>query len=142
MLINKENSQIYYLIPIDDNNTMLISEVSRQTTNNNLCEDFYNLYAVKIQLKKKLEPYESSEVKTKILIPCFKKIDRSYCGQIEILKGVEISKKGKEAKIVDINEYSELSFDNDSEFDNSVKISEFCDSVVIKEEFLFGKDKQ
>jgi len=49
MLINKENSQIYYLIPIDDNNTMLISEVSRQTTNNNLCEDFYNLYAVKIQ---------------------------------------------------------------------------------------------
>jgi len=58
------------------------------------------------------------------------------------LKGVEISKKGKEAKIVDINEYSELSFDNDSEFDNSVKISEFCDSVVIKEEFLFGKDKQ
>ncbi len=59
-----------------------------------------------------------------------------------MLKGVEISKKGKEAKVVDINEYSELSFDNDIEYDNSLKLSEYGDSVVIKEDFLFGKDKK
>ena len=47
-LIDKDTSHIYYLVRIDDNHTLMISNVKGLNIKDQICEDFYKIYSVLI----------------------------------------------------------------------------------------------
>jgi len=130
IMINKENSQIYYLVRIDDNNTMMITDASKMKVKDSICEDFYKTFS-------KLEAHEK-ETKTKILLPCFTKKVQNYYRAPQISNQIQIKKGEEAAMVTDLSEYNEISFGYDKELDKTIKIEEMKDCIMIKDDFIFG----
>ena len=141
-MIDKNNNQIFYLIPSGDGiNSILVAELNEKFSTyitkgeNNLCKVFYECYP-------KLEPVKAPENKSEdhvIWIPCFKNGKNSSYTHPHCMRDVVIKREDTDYKISHLDEFENFGFGFDSQYKNSFKIQpDLTKDILINKTFFIA----